>query len=140
MDDDTSLAVVTAEELLLLLLVLVFVLLLVFAFVSFRCWLEFWLEFADVVATAGAEENNDNTPPIKKHNLLLIVDIFVVAVSSAFESEFSDDVEQANVVLFELGEDDGTVEVIQVLPDDEVLKFNRMPGQQQKHINLNLIV
>ena len=136
MDDDTSLAVVTAEELLLL-LILVFVVLLVFVFVSFLCWLEFWLEFADVT-TAGAEENNDNTPPIKKHNLLFVVDI-VVVVPSAFEWEFSDDVEQANVVLFELGED-GTVEVIQVLPDDEVLKFNRMPGQQQKHINLNLIV
>lgn len=136
MDDDTSLAVVTAEELLLL-LPLVFVVLLVFVYVSFLCWLEFWLEFADV-ATAGAEENNDNTPPIKKHNLLFIVDIVVAVASSAFKSEFSDDVEQFNVVLFELGEG-GTVEVIQVLPDDEVLKFNIMPGQQQKHINLSLI-
>lgn len=142
MDDDTSLAVVTAEEELLVLLVLVvLVMLLMFVFVSFLCWLEFWLEFADV-ETADAEENNDNTPPIKKHNLLLIVVVdVVIAVSSMFKVEFSDDVKLANVVLLlQLGEGGSAVEVIQVLTDDEVLKFNIIPGQQQKHINLNVII
>ncbi|KNC21596.1 hypothetical protein FF38_07671 [Lucilia cuprina] len=114
-DDDTSLVVmvVAAEELLLLLLLLLWLGLLQFFGKTF-------VEFA----TAGAEENNDNTPPINicsefKTFVSLIVFVKVVEVT---------------------GDDKGLELLLakQVLADDEVLRLNIIPGQQQKHINSEL--
>lgn len=82
--------------------------------------MKFCNEFVDV-ATAGAVENNESTPPINPPHTTDVNPFVSVSVLSM-------------VGEFKL-EDKGVELAIQVLADDEPLRLNIIPGQQQKHIN-----